>query len=207
MSKNNLYNFDLNLKKQYFKILGIDEVGRGCIAGPLVVCGVILNDDFFDKNIKDSKKIKSIEQRKNLKNLIIKNSLFCEYEIVEPEMIDIIGPKKASVFGMEKIAKQLINNYDLCLTDYEKIPNLLKPQMNLTKGDNTSFSIACASIVAKSVRDDLMEQLHNLYPHFECNKNQGYLTKKHIELLNKYGPIKKIHRFSYKPMKLMSSKI
>ncbi|MDE7087921.1 MAG: hypothetical protein K2O19_00100, partial [Malacoplasma sp.] len=82
MSKNNLYNFDLNLKKQYFKILGIDEVGRGCIAGPLVVCGVILNDDFFDKNIKDSKKIKSIEQRKNLKNLIIKNSLFCEYEIV-----------------------------------------------------------------------------------------------------------------------------
>ncbi|MDE6562797.1 MAG: hypothetical protein K2J98_00780, partial [Malacoplasma sp.] len=73
MNKNNLYNFDLNLKKQYSKILGVDEVGRGCIAGPLVVCGVILKDNFYDENIKDSKKIKSIEQRKKLKNLIIKN--------------------------------------------------------------------------------------------------------------------------------------
>ena len=207
MNKNNLYNFDLNLKKQYSKILGVDEVGRGCIAGPLVVCGVILKDNFYDENIKDSKKIKSIEQRKKLKNLIIKNSLFYLYEIVEPETIDLIGPKKASVLGMTKIANQLINDYDLCLTDYEKIPDLLKTQMNITKGDNTSFSIACASIVAKSIRDDLMEQLHNLYPHFEFNKNQGYSTKRHIELLNKYGAIKKIHRFSYKPMKFMNSKI
>ncbi|MDE6082812.1 MAG: ribonuclease HII [Malacoplasma sp.] len=207
MNKNNLYNFDLNLKKQYSKILGVDEVGRGCIAGPLVVCGVILKDNFYDGNIKDSKKIKSIEQRKKLKNLIIKNSLFYLYEIIEPETIDLIGPKKASVLGMTKIANQLIDYYDLCLTDYEKIPDLLKTQMNITKGDNTSFSIACASIVAKSIRDDLMEQLHNLYPYFEFNKNQGYLTKRHIELLNKYGAIKKIHRFSYKPMKLINSKI
>lgn len=203
MNKNSLYNFDLNLKKKYLKILGIDEVGRGCIAGPLVVCGVILKDDFFDENIKDSKKIKSIHERKKLKNLIIKNSLFYQYEIVNPTTIDKIGPKKASIFGMEKVAKQLFNNYDLCLTDYEKIPNLLKPQINLVKGDDTSFSIACASIVAKSIRDDLMEKINNLYPYFEFSKNQGYLTKRHIQLLNDYGPIKKIHRFSYKPLKFI----
>ncbi|BAC44807.1 ribonuclease HII [Malacoplasma penetrans HF-2] len=204
--KNKLFDFDNSLREKYKNIIGLDEVGRGCIAGPLVVVGVILNPNFFDDRIKDSKLIKSIELRKELKNLILKNSISYQIEVVNSNIVDQLGPKQASVKGMTKIANGLINDYDLCLTDFEKIKDLEKPQMNLVKGDNTSFTIACASIIAKSTRDDYMEELDNKYPNYLFKNHQGYLTKKHLQLIHQYGPIKEVHRFSYKPIKLILNK-
>lgn len=197
---NKLYKFDQKIREKYKIILGIDEVGRGCGAGPLIVAGVILKPSFFNFKVKDSKQIKSIDERKELSNTIIENSLF--YKVVEfsPEEVDNLGPKKASIEGMNRIANFFIKEFDICLTDYEKIFIESKPQMNIIKGDDTSFSIACASIVAKSHRDEYMQQLSLKYPFFEFTKNQGYLTKRHLEFLKKYGPIKGVHRFSYKPI-------
>lgn len=198
---NKLYEFDQNIRKNHKLILGLDEVGRGCCAGPLVVAGVILKDNFFNENIKDSKKIKSISERKELAELIIKNSLSYKVIIVSALEVDKVGPKKASVNGMSEIANLLVNAYDICLTDYEKIELELKPQLNIVKGDDKSFSIACSSILAKSYRDDYMYQLSLKYPNYDFTNNQGYLTKKHKEYLIKYGPIENVHRFSYKPIK------
>ena len=197
---NHLYLFDQKLREKYPHILGIDEVGRGCVAGPLVVCGLILNPEFYYPLIKDSKQIKSIALRKELKEIILANALHCETIVVSASEVDVLNPKQASRNGMQTIAFKLINHFDLCLTDYEKISGLKKPQINLVKGDNISFSISCASIVAKSIRDKLMQDLDSLYPEFEFNKNQGYLTKQHQIVLQKLKPIQGVHRFSYKPI-------
>lgn len=197
---NKLKEFDLNLLKEYKRILGIDEVGRGCVAGPLVVVGLILKNDFYDERIQDSKNIKTIKLRKELKDLILKNTISYHIEIVDSLTVDKLNVKKATRQAMNNIATKLINEYDLCLTDFEKIENKSINQINLVKGDATSFSIACASIVAKSTRDDCIEQLHKKYPEYDFLNNQGYLTKKHKEVLQKYPPLKNIHRFSYKPI-------
>lgn len=202
-----LFDFDNSLREKYKNIIGLDEVGRGCGAGPMVVVGVILDPNFFDKRIKDSKLIKSIELRKELKQLILNNCLYFQIEIINSDVVDQYGPKQSSINGMTKIANELIGHYDLCLTDYEKISNLDKPQMNLVKGDSTSFSIACASIVAKSTRDHCMYELSQKYPQYLFQINQGYLTKKHLELIRQYGVIEGIHRFSYKPIKAIINKV
>lgn len=194
---NKLKEFDNNIYKTHKTILGIDEVGRGCIAGPLVVAGVILKKDFFDNQIKDSKKILSIEKRKELSNLIKQNAINYSIKIFEPSFVDDNNPKKTSQLGMLQIAKELIGLYDICITDYEKI-SLNINQLNLTKGDMTSFSVACASIIAKSTRDEIMCLLNKQYPSYDFINNQGYSTKKHMEELKKSGPIKNVHRFSYK---------
>lgn len=198
--KNNLKEFDNQILKDYKRILGIDEVGRGCIAGPLVVAGVILKNDFFDERIKDSKQIKSINKRKELADLIKQNCLNYEIEIFNADDVDKLNPKKASILGMNKIANKLINNYDICLTDFEKIDQNIV-QLNLTKGDSKSFTIACASILAKSKRDEIMAELNNKHPNYDFLNNQGYLTTKHKDLISKFGPIKSVHRYSYKFIK------
>lgn len=198
---NELKKFDLKILEKYKSILAMDEVGRGCIAGPLVVAGVILKNDFFDERINDSKKIKSISFRKELSNLIKNNCLHYEIEVFDSDFVDKMNPKQTSRYGMKKISEKLINLYDICITDYEKIDNPNLNQLNLTKGDQKSFSIACASIIAKSKRDEIMNELNIKYPNYDFLNNQGYGTKKHIEILKKYGALRKVHRFSYKIIK------
>lgn len=202
MKNNKLKKFDNNLYKKYKHILGLDEVGRGCVAGPLVVAGVILKKNFYLDTINDSKKIKSIEKRKELKEIILKNCVDYKIIIYPPEDVDKYNPKYLSKLGMQTIYLELKNKFDLCLTDFEKIEiDDGVDKQNLVKGDATSFSIACASIVAKSTRDEQINKMNQLYPMFELLNNQGYLTKRHTELLKKFAPIKGLHRFSYKPVK------
>lgn len=198
---NNLKEFDLEILKEHKCILGLDEVGRGCVAGPLVVAGVILKNEFFDNRIKDSKKIKDYLIRKKLKDLIISNSLFWEVLVYGPNEVDEYNPKFLSKEGMYKIASKYKEKYDICLTDYEKIDDDQIKQINLIKGDEKSFSIACASILAKSTRDEIMFNLDKKFPMYNLLKNQGYFTKEHKKLLEKYGPQKGLHRFSYKCIK------
>lgn len=204
MSSKNLFLFDSKYKGQNKLILGIDEVGRGCCAGPLVVAGVILKDDFYCNQIKDSKKIKDINKREQLTTLILKNSISCRIKIFSPQEVDFLNPKYASIKGMNLIAKILNNKYDYVFTDYEKI-NSAK-NINITKGDNVSYVIACASIVAKSCRDKIMNRINFDYPNYDFVSNQGYCTKKHSEILKKYGAIEKVHRYSYKNIKSLTKK-
>lgn len=202
--QNKLYKYDLNLKKQYPNILGIDEVGRGCVAGPLVVVGVILNDGFYDSRIQDSKKIKSISKREELAHLILKNCK--KYLIVSYDAlyVDLHNPKQSAKNGMLEIAQKLKGYYDVLITDYENIPDETINQINIIKGDDTSFTIACASIVAKSYRDKGMEKLNKKYPQYDFLNNQGYLTNNHKKLIEEHKPIKGVHRFSYKFIKSIS---
>lgn len=195
---NELINFDKQFSNK--KILGIDEVGRGCCAGPLVVAGVILKPDYFDLRIKDSKKIKSIIQRREIALDIIKNSLFYKVVSFSPIQVDKYNPKRTSILGMTKIAKSLKGHYDLLITDYEKV-NLDVEQLNLKKGDQTSYSVAAASIVAKYFRDNEILKMDNKYPKYHFASHHGYVTKKHLESLEKYGPLLKVHRYTYKCIK------
>lgn len=195
--KNDLYNYDLNLKKKFSKILGIDECGRGCIAGPLVVAGVILKDNYFNEKIQDSKKIHSLKNRQILCKDIIKNSISYQVEVFNSNFVDKNNPRKTSIIGMEKIANGLKKHCSLIITDYEKINVKEIEQLNLKKGDQTSYSVAAASIIAKSYRDILIYEINKKYPEYDLIHNQGYKTKKHIILLKRYGPKKDLHRFSY----------
>lgn len=200
MNVNSLFLFDYKYRKSHKIILGIDEVGRGCCAGPLVVVGVILKDNFFSSEIKDSKKIKNIKKREELSNLIIRNSISCRIKIFSASEVDILNPKQTSIIGMKSIAKILYNKCDIIFTDYEKLD--FDKNVNITKGDSISYSIACASIVAKSFRDRIIERINKKYPDYNFISNQGYFTKKHKKILLSNGPIKKIHRFSYKSISI-----
>ncbi|WP_322876017.1 ribonuclease HII [Mycoplasmopsis felis] len=194
-----MLDYELKFLKNYQNIAGTDEVGRGCLAGPLVVACVILQPFYINPEIKDSKKL-SKTKREKLYDEIIKNCL--EYKIITKDVKEINNnnPKEMSIQGMEQCIISLNNKPDIVLTDYEKI-NIPYKQINLTKGDSVSQSIAAASILAKVYRDKLMDDYHKLYPEYDFKNNKGYGTNKHLEAIEKYGVLKDFHRLKYKPIK------
>ncbi|WP_334687956.1 ribonuclease HII [Mycoplasmopsis felis] len=165
----------------------------------LVVACVILQPNYINPEIKDSKKL-SKTKREKLYDEIIKNCL--EYKIITKDVKEInnYNPKEMSIQGMEQCIISLNNKPDIVLTDYEKI-NIPYKQINLTKGDSVSQSIAAASILAKVYRDKLMDDYHKLYPEYDFKNNKGYGTNKHLEAIEKYGVLKDFHRLKYKPIK------
>lgn len=187
-------------KKNLFKIAGLDEVGRGCLAGPLVVAICILSKNYDNKLIKDSKKMSS-RNRKIVFEQLNKEALLVDWIVYDAEFVDKTNPKQTSIIGMEYLINKHKDKIDYCLIDAEKVENVLVKTQSIIKGDTKSISIAAASVIAKVVRDDIMEKLDKKYPLYGFSKNKGYGTKHHIEALVKYGPITKIHRFSYKPIK------
>lgn len=198
--RSKLYNFDNQYRKdKNYLIAGIDEVGRGCLAGPLVVACCILKIDFDSFEINDSKKI-SEAKREKLYKLIIENCIDYHIEVIDPITVDNLNPKKSSILGMEISLKNIKTKPDIALIDYEKINSNIKT-VSITKGDSKSLSIAAASILAKVFRDRIMKELHKKYPDYDFESNKGYGTKKHIEAIIKNKPIKNIHRFSYKIIK------
>ncbi|BBU47997.1 ribonuclease HII [Mycoplasmopsis felis] len=194
-----MLDYELKFLKNYQNIAGTDEVGRGCLAGSLVVACVILQPNYINPEIKDSKKL-SKTKREELYDEIIKNCL--EYKIITKDVKEInnYNPKEISIQGMEQCIISLNNKPDIVLTDYEKI-NIPYKQINLTKGDSVSQSIAAASILAKVYRDKLMDDYHKLYPEHDFKNNKGYGTNKHLEAIEKYGVLKDFHRLKYKPIK------
>ncbi len=186
----------------YKNIAGLDEVGRGCWAGPLVVAICILPTTYYNSKIKDSKKLSS-KQREKLFDEITKVAILVDWIIFEPSYVDENNPKKTSIIGMEFLINKHQKNIDFCLIDAEKINQSSIPFLSIIKGDNLSQTVAAASIVAKVIRDLEMEKLHYLYPEYSFNKNKGYGTKEHQLALEKYKPIFNVHRFSYKPIKKM----
>ncbi len=180
----------------YQFICGVDEAGRGPLAGPVVAAAVILPIDFYDESINDSKKL-SKKERDRLRLLIEQHALSISISVKDSNRIDEINILEASREAMIDAVKNLKIQPDFILTDYMYIGDL--PHLSLKHGDSLSISIAAASIIAKTKRDELMMMYDQIYPEYGFIKHQGYGTKMHLEALKKYG-ITPIHRKSYKPV-------
>lgn len=182
--------------KGYQVIAGIDEVGRGPLAGPVVACAVILPPKCSILGINDSKKL-SPTKREEFFDKIKKEALAVGIGIMSPETIDCINILQATYKAMEEAIKGLSTSPQILLIDgNNKIPNILIPQQTIIKGDERSISIAAASIIAKVTRDRLMDAYHELYPQYGFIKNKGYGTKEHIDAIKAYG-LCPIHRKSF----------
>ena len=176
-------------------IAGIDEVGRGPLAGPVVCCSVIMNYENIVEGVFDSKKL-TAKKREELYDKIIENAISYSICLESEEVIDEINILEATKKCMRNCVENLDKKPDLVLVDAVKGLNLNYQTNSIIKGDQTSYAIACASILAKVYRDRLMDEYSKLYPEYEFQSNKGYGTKKHIEALKKYGKCS-IHRNSY----------
>ena len=174
---------------------GCDEVGRGCLCGPVVAAAVVLDDNFEQNLVNDSKKL-NFKTRLELDDYI-KNNVK-DYAIAElsPAFIDQHNILNASIHAMHNALDKLTIRPELILVDGNKFhPYNYIPHQCIVKGDSKILSIAAASILAKNYRDQLMIRLHEEFPEYGWNKNMGYATKVHIEALKKFGPTK-YHRQS-----------
>lgn len=185
-------------RKGYKNILGIDEAGRGPLAGPLVVAGVMLPEGFDHEEINDSKQV-SDKKRRELFNVIKENAIEIVVNVVDVETIDKLNILRATKEGMQEIVRTVGDKCDAVFVDAVKLDDMGKPVLSLIKGDALSRSIAAASIIAKVTRDDIMEELDKEFPMYDFKNNKGYGTKKHLLALEKYG-ITKHHRLSYAPV-------
>ncbi len=180
----------------YERILGIDEAGRGPMAGPLVVAGVIFPKGYSHDEINDSKKLTE-KKREALFDQILKDALWYEILFVDERTIDAKNIYAATQDAMHKIAKDAQADY--VLTDAMKLPRYPGKYEAIIKGDSKSLSIAAGSILAKVSRDRYMKILDEKYPEYKFAKHKGYPTKEHIEALHKYG-ILECHRKTYRPV-------
>ena len=180
------------------KIAGVDEVGRGCLAGPVFAAAVILKKNIITKGIVDSKKI-SFKKRLLISKYIKKNSIYAvgKASVEEIEKINILN---ASLLSMKRAIKKLKLKPSVVYVDGPFAPKNLKIKCKtFIKGDEKIISIAAASIIAKVTRDLFMIKLSKKYPKYRWNKNFGYGTLDHIKGLKKYG-ITKYHRKNYNPI-------
>lgn len=189
--ENELYNNGINF------IAGIDEVGRGPLVGPVVTAAVILPKDFYDERINDSKKLTE-KKRELLYDVIMENALSVGVGMSSPKVIDEINILNATKKAMVEAVNNLSIKPEHLLIDAVKL-DIDIPQTSIIKGDAKSQSIASASIIAKVTRDRMMLELDKKYPMYDFKHNKGYGTKKHIEALYKYGPLKE-HRKSFAPV-------
>lgn len=180
----------------YQYICGIDEAGRGPLAGPVVVASVILPRDSKIEGVNDSKKIAE-KKREELYEVIIKEAISYHVGIVEEKEIDEINILNATKKGLTESVKGLTQKPDLILVDaLTKIDTLQIPYRSIIQGDAKSYSIAAASIIAKVTRDRIMRQWDEIYPMYGFEKHKGYGTKVHIDTIKEYG-LCPIHRKSF----------
>ena len=183
----------------YRLIAGVDEAGRGALAGAVVAAAVILPRGARIVGLADSKKL-SPEQRERLFSIIHSTALGIGVGIVDEVTIDRINILRASLLAMEKAVSSLSPLPRLLLVDGNHLPSLPIPSWALIKGESRSASIAAASIVAKVTRDRLMVQYHDLFPPYQFRKHKGYGTSDHLQALTEHGPCP-IHRLTFKGVK------
>lgn len=204
-SRSMLYYENKYYQYGYKTIAGVDEVGRGCWAGPVVAACVILPKDYKNDQFKDSKTL-SAKKRQELAKVIRKNALAIGIDYCTSKRIDETNIKAATIEAMYKAIDRMQVKPKCVLVDAEKLKNKNYHTVSIVKGDTLSQTIAAASIIAKVYRDQICQYLHQIYPQYGFDKHKGYGTKLHIDALKKYGPIKNVHRFSFKPIKLFISK-
>ncbi|GAA5103357.1 ribonuclease HII [Bartonella jaculi] len=193
---------ELDLQKQgFFHVAGVDEVGRGPLAGPVVTAAVILDKDHIPDGLNDSKKL-SVKRRNELYYKILQSALAVSISSLCARTIDQSDIRKATLEAMCRCVTGLAIPANYALIDGRDIPFQLPcPATALIKGDQRSVSIAAASIVAKVTRDRMMECAGQVYKAYGLEKHVGYATLAHRVALNKYGPVVGLHRYSFAPLK------
>ncbi len=182
--------------KGFDKICGIDEAGRGPLAGPVVVAGVIMPQDSIIEGVNDSKKV-SEKKREKLYDLIIEEAISYSVAIIGQDVIDDINILNATKKGVEEVVKGLDVKPDLIIVDaLTHINTQGIPYDSIIKGDAKCYNIAAASILAKVTRDRIMRQWDEIYPQYGFSSHKGYGTAKHIQAIKEYGPCP-IHRNTF----------
>jgi ribonuclease HII len=176
-------------------IAGTDEVGRGCLAGPVVAAAVILDGDSSVIGVNDSKQLTDAERLARC-HRIMTRARAIGIGVVEPETIDAVNILCASKMAMRQAVENLSVRPDILLLDAVYVENLVVPQVPLIEGDKRSVSIAAASIIAKVYRDLLMESYDGAYPEYDFAHNRGYGTEAHLKAIEKHGRTA-IHRCSF----------
>ncbi len=179
----------------YRYVCGVDEAGRGPLAGPVVAAAVILPQNYWLEKINDSKKI-NVTLREKLFDEIYQTALAVSVGIVSPEEIDRINILQATLCAMQKAVERLSVQPDVVLVDGRDAPELSVPCKAIIKGDSLSFTIAAASIIAKVTRDRMMQQYDLQYPQYGFAKHKGYGTRDHRERIMRFGA-SPIHRKSF----------
>ena len=194
----------LDFEKSYYSdtvmaIVGVDEAGRGPLAGPVCAAAAILPSDYQNDLINDSKQL-TAKQRDALYDEIKAHALSYGIAFATAEEIDRMNIYAATQKAMKEAIAQLNVPYQLILTDAMPLRGLSVPVVPIIKGDAKAMCIAAASILAKVTRDRYMEELERAYPQFSFGTHKGYGTKKHMEELDKYGPIEGVHRKTFAPV-------
>mgnify|MGYP001327474222 CR=1 FL=1 len=199
-------NLDLELSlhsRGYSLIAGIDEAGRGPLAGPVVAAAVVLplpqDEPGWLKLVDDSKTLTPLQRRKALSR-IETNAIAIGVGISNSSEIDSVGIGEATKRAMIQAINNLPIRPSYLLIDFVKLPEIAIPFHSFAHGDSISYSIAAASIVAKVTRDRLMDEADHIYPGYEFSRNKGYPTAQHLRLLNIQGPCP-IHRRSFRPLR------
>ena len=183
------------LAQGYKYVCGVDEVGRGPLAGPVVCAAVIMPLESIIEGVDDSKKL-SAKKRGALSEQIIKNAVACRICRVEPQKIDEINILEATKLCMKDAVEGLSVTPDIVITDGNMTLDIALPQRSFVKGDARSYTIGAASVVAKVYRDKLMEEYAAKYPQYGFERNAGYGTAEHISAIKNYG-LCPIHRRSF----------
>lgn len=193
-----LYQYERQAWRDGFEfVAGVDEAGRGTLAGPVVVAAVILPHELFLEYLNDSKQV--TEKRREILFQEIREKALCySVSVIDNEIIDKINILQATKLGMHRAIEQLQNpKPEKILIDAVKL-NLSIPSLSLIKGDSLSASIAAASILAKVTRDHLMQEYDKKFPEYGFAKHKGYGTKEHLQAIEKFGACP-IHRLTFKP--------
>ena len=198
------YIFERKLHDEgYTLIAGVDEVGRGPLAGPVAATAIIMPKDCYIEGVTDSKKV-SPKKRKELKKQILEKAIAVSTIFINEKIIDEVNIYEATKLAMYQAINGLDPKPDYVLIDAMPL-DLDIPHESIIKGDEKSFTIACASIIAKEARDELMDEFDQKYPEYGFKQNKGYPTKKHRNALLTYG-ITPIHRRTYGPVKVAIQK-
>jgi ribonuclease HII len=184
-------------------VCGIDEAGRGPLAGPVCAAAVVLPEKFTCVGLNDSKKIKSAQRNALYHTLTTNPSVLWGYAIVEAAEIDAINilaaTHKAMALAAAELQARFATTLNLCLIDGLPVPRFPLPSHAIVKGDSLSLSIAAASIIAKVTRDRIMLSHAQEFPHYGFERHMGYGTKQHLTALTTHGPCR-IHRRSFQPV-------
>jgi ribonuclease HII len=187
----------------FLHVAGVDEVGRGCLAGPVVAAAVVLHPDKHIPWVSDSKAVPALE-RERLHDRIVRHAVAWAVASAEPTEIDLINIHQASLRAMQRAILLLAPLPDIVLVDAFRVPELPMPQRGVRHGDRRCSAIAAASIVAKVTRDRLMLELHGRDPRYGFDRHKGYATADHLNAVARFG-YSEVHRRSFRPLTLFDT--
>lgn len=182
----------------YVRVAGVDEAGRGCLAGPVTAAAVIVDPRCSLPGVDDSKCLTAAE-RERLAALLERSAIASAVAFVEPDVIDRINILQATRRAMRQALAALQPGPDCAVIDAVRLDGFGFPCLPVVRGDAVSYAVACASILAKVARDRRMVELHELYPHYGFALHKGYSVPGHLAALREYGP-SPVHRLTYRPV-------